>query len=543
MYKQRISGRPDVLCWRCIALISMMICSVNVLLLLHSNGRFDNRHYHSNRREITRQSAEDVSDDDKIEESGVTMKKESGEVGGGRIPGERGRGVAGVASGLNKGALSNEVLIKNPLWLSLNIDQFFTPNITVLGKKRPKKSLVAFGIPTVKRSKAYYLLDTLDSMTKNLPAKHWPKVVIVVLVADDDSGYRDKVVRDVGTKFGRAVNDGLIQVIRTNETFYPNLNKVPRLYGDKANRVRWRSKQCLDYSFMFYYCADLADYYVQLEDDIVTEPHFFTKINKYLESKEKQQKSWSVIEFGARGFIGMTYRAVHLRSLSKFARFYFWTMPVDWIFRVFNEIFLYGNDKRHVRKPPLFKHVGKFSSLRGQTRKLEDLKQKGGPAGRKLDGAAPRAAPRPPAFKKHTRTSKIGNPPATITTTIPEHVKFHKIERAYTSSGFFWGKSVRNGSRIDIVLKTPTNVSRIVIRSGSRLYPLDSLRDTVLLVGYDAENACEKAVEVGRFQKSTIDITLNEKKPAHCVRLVIERTHVNDQGQPRWLIIGDIWLL
>ena len=40
--------------------------------------------------------------------------------------------------------------------------------------------------------------------------------------------------------------------------------------GDDMERVSWRSKQALDFSFLMMYATDRGTFYVQLEDDVLT---------------------------------------------------------------------------------------------------------------------------------------------------------------------------------------------------------------------------------------------------------------------------------
>ena len=40
--------------------------------------------------------------------------------------------------------------------------------------------------------------------------------------------------------------------------------------GDDMERVTWRSKQALDFSFLMMYAKDRGTFYVQLEDDVLT---------------------------------------------------------------------------------------------------------------------------------------------------------------------------------------------------------------------------------------------------------------------------------
>ena len=40
--------------------------------------------------------------------------------------------------------------------------------------------------------------------------------------------------------------------------------------GDDMERVTWRSKQSLDFSFLMMYAKSRGTFYVQLEDDVLT---------------------------------------------------------------------------------------------------------------------------------------------------------------------------------------------------------------------------------------------------------------------------------
>ena len=82
-------------------------------------------------------------------------------------------------------------------------------------------------------------------------------VIIVIFVADLNESFLKKIVQDVQEKFPNEVRSGIIQVVAPDKSYYPkNLDNLPRLFGDKQDRVRWRSKQCLDYSYLYYYCKE-----------------------------------------------------------------------------------------------------------------------------------------------------------------------------------------------------------------------------------------------------------------------------------------------
>lgn len=366
-------------------------------------------------------------------------------------------------------------------------------------------------------------MTSLSDLVKNLTPTEKSEVVIVVFVADFSQSYRQKVSEDVKMTYPKEVNEGMLQIIVAPREFYPNMETLPPLYGDKPDRVQWRSKQALDYSFLYFYCANISKYYIQLEDDVLVEPGYLQSLKDFIEI---QDPGWSTLEFGATGFIGMMYRGEHLFNLARFSRHLFWTMPIDWIFRVYNEIFLNGNSDRYKRTPPIFKHIGVFSSLEGQTRGLEDF------------------ANSSDKDEILIRKFQIGpNPPANVTTSIAEYVLPNSIDHAYNLRGFYWGKAVQIGDSIDIVLINAVKLSRIVFASGSTTYPQDSFKDTELLVGTESHGGCTDFKSVKSFVDiSVVDVTFGSELdyPVKCIRLQIRAARGASNGIINWLLITEI---
>lgn len=353
-------------------------------------------------------------------------------------------------------------------------------------------------------------------------SEHW-EVVIVVFVADFDDEFRSKVKSDLLLRFPSEVESGLIQAIVAPVAYYPSMQKVPLLFGDSVSRVIWRSKQSLDYSFLYFHCSDQGQYFLQLEDDVITENGYLSKIKSFINSRTKP---WSTLEFGARGFIGMMYDAKHLKSLARYCRTNFFLMPVDWLFRVFNDVWLYGNEKSNVMKPPIFKHIGTFSSLDGQVRKLEDLK----------GGAV--LAPVPRVHKN------ANNPGAVIETSISEYVVNYPISKPYTN-GNFWGKKILVGDFVKITFNLPLSLKRFVVISGSPTYPSDALENSEVFVSAAPSGSCDSYRSIFKFiDKPTIDTSdLSIGHPIKCIKLVIDSVRTDDHGRPRWLVIReiDVW--
>jgi len=431
-----------------------------------------------------------------------------------------------VNGSLDDSVINNEKLrASGNIWPSISkMEKYFIPEgVLVLGKRRSYKGLLVFGIPTVQRKGAYYLMQTIKELIDEASDVEQDEILIVVLIADSDVTYQEKVRNDIEEKYFEELRDGLIQVIIPPPQYYPPLDNLPILYKDSPSRVKWRSKQCLDYSYMFFYCAELAEYYIQLEDDIRTVPGYVSSIKNFI--KLKENKNWAILEFGARGFIGMTYRTKHLKKLARYIRFYYWTMPVDWLFRLFNEIYLdtiYTG--AFIKKPPLFKHIGKYSSLDGQKRKLEDV------------------IPYDKAYRDMARRrfQVKRNPQAVIKTSITSFVYPFDITKPYGNDDFFWGKHLQDGDNISIKFKQSIKIKRIIFVSGSKKYPYDTFHYATLLISHD--ESCKQYVTLATFNDTRIldykfSISTNQ---IQCIKLELTKIKMTIPDVKNWLLISEI---
>lgn len=106
------------------------------------------------------------------------------------------------------------------------------------------------------------------------------------------------------TRFAEALQTGLMEIIAPPISFYPNMSELRITLNDPVERVRWRTKQNLDYAFLMMYAQSRGIYYVQLEDDILTTPGYVTKMLKFALKKEATRIDWFLLDFCQLGFIG-----------------------------------------------------------------------------------------------------------------------------------------------------------------------------------------------------------------------------------------------
>uniref|UniRef100_A0A7M5WUG0 Uncharacterized protein n=1 Tax=Clytia hemisphaerica TaxID=252671 RepID=A0A7M5WUG0_9CNID len=351
-----------------------------------------------------------------------------------------------------------------------------------------RKPKFVFGIPTVKRLKKSYLVDTIRSILAGMKLSERSKIVIVVYIGEKDQSHIKYVTDDIVGNFTSEVQQGLVEVIAPPEHYYPDLDDLPLSFGDPKERVKWRSKQNLDYSYMMMYAQQKAEYYLQLEDDVIASKGYLQKIEIFMNSQK--HKPWFMLEFCRLGFIGKLFHSQQLSNLIEFFLMFYKQKPNDWLLDHYIEVLVCSPEKgrkecnaekKKVRmnsKPSLFQHVGKHSSLKGKVQKLID---------RAFPGAAKRKEKGEDQFFPHD------NIKATIQTNAVEYSKF-KIKSAYEGHNLAWIKTPKNSTFISFHFDTPVKIEKFLFRTGNKDHPGDVLKygmvevQTAHTVKHQAEN-------------------------------------------------------
>ena len=132
--------------------------------------------------------------------------------------------------------------------------------------------------------------------------------LIIIFIAETDPDYVYQISSDIQKQFQKhlgkhysetlvhnlifnILESGLMEVISPPLEFYPDMTHlkktlgwfwfesqffqklIPSFFlflGDDMERVTWRSKQSLDFSFLMMYAKSRGTFYVQLEDDVLT---------------------------------------------------------------------------------------------------------------------------------------------------------------------------------------------------------------------------------------------------------------------------------
>ncbi|XP_019389923.1 PREDICTED: alpha-1,3-mannosyl-glycoprotein 4-beta-N-acetylglucosaminyltransferase-like protein MGAT4D [Crocodylus porosus] len=355
------------------------------------------------------------------------------------------------------------------------------PNV-VISQGRTGVSLV-MGIPTVKREKQSYLIDTLNSLFFDASEEQKNDCVVIIFVAEVNAEYVNSIAEDVRTRFPNEVQSGVLEVISPPASYYPDLSTLKETFGDSKERVRWRTKQNLDYSFLMLYAQPKGTFYLQLEDDIIAKPQYIQSVKSFA---LKQSSEWMVLEFSQLGFIGKLFKSEDLPFIVEFFLMFYKDKPIDWLLdhllwvKVCNpekDAKHCDKQKAHLRirsKPSLFQHVGFHSSLAG---KIQNLKDKD--------------------FGKNALHKAHVNPPATVTTSLKVY-QHYTLERAYEGKDFFWAFAPVAGDYILFSFLEPLTVEGYLFKSGNIEHPGDKLNNsTVEALPADETELLKKSADNG----------------------------------------------
>ncbi|XP_061869374.1 alpha-1,6-mannosyl-glycoprotein 4-beta-N-acetylglucosaminyltransferase-like isoform X2 [Colius striatus] len=383
------------------------------------------------------------------------------------------------------------------------------------GSLPPHKKFLAVGLASVRRPRGFYLPATLQSLFTQSTAEELQDMVVVVHLADTDPQWNAQVAAGIAHKFAQHVLLGRLLLIHAPREFYPTLEGLKRNYNDPEERVKFRSKQNVDYAFLVAFAANLSSYYLMIEDDVWCAKSFVTAIRKAVAAWEGS--SWATLEFSKLGYIGKLYRSGDLPRLARFLLLFYQEMPCDWLLSHFRLLLTQKDVIRFT--PSLFQHMGLYSSFQGSVNRLED------------DEFQADALDLP------------DNPPAALYTDMSVFENYSPLKAYSTAEGYFWAKHPAAGSVLCVVFQRPSRVSRVRVRTGSEERRGDVLRAGLLELGRRRlahGRDCAAYTPVGAFHKGGFERRGLESAvagPVECVRIRVT------QDQSEWLIIQsiDIW--
>lgn len=112
---------------------------------------------------------------------------------------------------------------------------------------------IILGVPTVKREKQSYLIATLNNLIANMNDEEQNETLIVVFIGETESDTVFRIWKQIESAFEYHLENGLIDVVAPAPSYYPDFNRLHATLNDSLERVKWRSKQNLDFAYLMAY--------------------------------------------------------------------------------------------------------------------------------------------------------------------------------------------------------------------------------------------------------------------------------------------------
>eukprot|EP00064_Thunnus_orientalis_P009849 superscaffoldBa00001276_g9875 len=301
------------------------------------------------------------------------------------------------------------------------------------------------------------ILEQLRNMSRapsvTQPNRNADTTTISTTKSRVDSDYVGSVAETIRKNFPKESQSGLLEVVSPSQYYYPDFASLEETFGDSKDRVKWRTKQNLDFSFLMLYAQDKGTFYVQLEDDVVAKADYYNAMKTF--AIQEASKQWLYLEFSQLGFIGKMFRTSDLPMIAEFFLMFHRDKPIDWLLDHILWVKVCNPEKdakdcnqrkallKQRYKPSLFQHVGLHSSLPG---KLQHLKDKD--------------------FGKQSLFLAHSNPAAQLNSSL-KYYQQHSLERAYKGEDFLWALTPIKGDFILFNFPQPIHVSEFLFRSGN----------------------------------------------------------------------------
>ncbi|CAL1546456.1 unnamed protein product [Lymnaea stagnalis] len=330
--------------------------------------------------------------------------------------------------------------------------ELIVPDLRISAGRRNVTFVI--GVPSIMRPVDSYIINTLTSLITGMNATERDETLIIVCITEPwNKTYANKIIGDLKQTFPTEISQGLLEVIMPQAGYYPDLNSLKPSLGDSPTRVRWRSKQNLDYAFLMLHAWNRGKYYIQLEDDIQATPGYVTGMKQGILNNFGD---WFLLQFSTLGFIGRLFKSTDVPKVLEFLLMFFSSKPCDWLLEDFLRVKVCGHGDKwslcihkiksiaRILTPSLFQHEGLHSSFAGNLNKLKDK-----------------------SFGSDGQKIFINPPLAGVITTLQVYSN-HDIYSVYNGDDIFWATFPKEGDIIDFIFDHSIRLTKILIQSGDK---------------------------------------------------------------------------
>jgi len=433
--------------------------------------------------------------------------------------------------------------------------------LRLIGEAVPSDAKICIGFGSVQRKKDY-LLESIANMLGDSPGmnplteEERRDIVLLVHLADFDAGWVSRITQQLKAGYSPLIAEGRLHAIHAPQELYPKLDVCPPLcsYNDDPHRVKWRSKQNVDYAFLMHYAVPLAKYYIQIEDDLSFAANWVSRMTNYLDKSYPEgwrapvvNTPWRLIDFSQLGFIGKMVQANELSRMAQFLLLFYDQMPCDLLLGQWMMSMTQGKRIDYWKtNPSLFQHVGMFRTLGGfqplQERKFGKL------VFDNPRGTVHSNMTQIPTYEGRFAYS-VGGDPDQRNDVCGEGSD--KPKNGAKKRCWFWAKTVTKGDHITIVFSPHIILSAAFVEFGVAGHDKDIMINGALAVAgpatpsqlahsnFTMDNGCGNFTDIiqGRKEKmlyweeGVTEPKTSPVRPVKCLRLYVKVT------QPEWLSV------
>ena len=382
---------------------------------------------------------------------------------------------------------------------------------------------LTIGIASIFRPQGHnYLVTTVKALINNTSEEDRRQINIVIFLADLDETTKSTALTEISNRFEKYINEGFIRVIIAPKEYYPPLSNLRKKFGDKPQRIFWRSKQNIDFAFLMCYCHGRSQYYLHLEDDVLPAPSFYPKLRDFISSIKTP---WPILDVSYQGHVAKVYHGNDLENLATYFYLMYDEMPVDWLIVFWRQI-KYDRPSKQFMFPPasLFQHVGSHSSFEENKNRGKSIEE---------------------YFDQYDVKFKGLNPSATVRSGM---VSDQQPQDCYNKGyGYFWAKGVKKDDYITVVFTSAVIVRKVFVDTGSYIAPKDQLKSAALQASLSNTTQqqtggspdCKNFETIAGFKQGKVEVTFDGGKSMTCLRILVL------SAQPNWVFFReiDVWLV
>ncbi|XP_008828562.1 alpha-1,3-mannosyl-glycoprotein 4-beta-N-acetylglucosaminyltransferase-like protein MGAT4E [Nannospalax galili] len=359
------------------------------------------------------------------------------------------------------------------------------------GASPQEKKLLTVGISSVLRPYRSYLLDTLQSLFQASSQYDLDYILVLVLLSDTEPAGLNETVARISHLFMTHIEAGRLLVVHglLDDPLVKNRNHFSpcgELY----------SRQKTDSALLMNFAHNLSDYFLLLEDNVLTTPRFVSAIYWALSAWEAFP--WVILEFSSLRSSGKVF---HTRDLSHLTSF-FLLFPKDTpTHSLLSESHLLLNQNVPIHFSfSIFHHMGSYSELEDTCFPME----------------------------KDMVFGEPNNPAATIFTNMISLWNTAPQYAYILNDDCFWVIEPEKDNYVLVILDRPQKIIRIAVLTGSDHRRMNHLQHRQVLLGYslmDYPKRCAHYTLVGPLVRGHLDQRVfyeeDSVKKMSCMKLLV----------------------